>query len=181
MAKEMLTIYNEEGNYIGTKSYEDVHKDGDWHRVVGLFIINHKNEILMQRRSLKKPISPGLLTVTVGGHLWAGEDDYSCLKRESREEMGICIDIDALKLQLLYECKDTKITKDKIDNVFLRGYILHDDIDVSLLRYVKDEIEEFVYIHYSKLKEIFESGEKLAVNNNVMSALFVYMDKYTNK
>ena len=89
MKEEMLDIYDDAGQRIGVKPYAEVHRDGNWHRVVGLFVINSRKEILMQRRSRKKSISPGLLTVSVGGHLRTGEDEYYCMKREMREEMGM--------------------------------------------------------------------------------------------
>ena len=174
MAKEMLDIYNEKQEFIGTKSYDDVHKDGDWHKVVGLFIINKNNEILMQRRSLQKATSPGLLTVSAGGHLNAGEDVFACMKRETKEEMGV--EIDVSEAEFLYYCQDSKISNDK---VFLAGYILHTEIDITTVRYDKNEIAEFVYIHYLDLKGMYKSGVKFGINNNVLIELFDYMDKHT--
>lgn len=174
MTKEMLDIYDDEGHPIGAKSYDEVHREGYWHKVVGLFLINSRNEILMQRRSLKKSISPGLLTVSAGGHLRTGEDDYACMKREMQEEMGVDIDIHSAKL--LYACKDSKKSKDKIDNVFLAGYTLHCDIDISTVRYDKDEVEEFLYIPCPVLRRMFDEGIKLGINNHVMTALFRYME-----
>ena len=173
MKEEMLDIYDEAGQRIGVKTYAEVHRDGNWHRVVGLFIINSRHEILMQRRSRKKSFSPGLLTVSVGGHLRTGEDEYACMKREMHEEMGIELDVGPARL--LYACRDSKISQDKTDNVFLAGYTLHGDIDLSALHYDKDEVEEFLYIPCTELKRMFDEGVALGVNRQVMTALFEYM------
>ena len=173
MKEEMLDIYDDAGQRIGVKPYAEVHRDGNWHRVVGLFVINSRKEILMQRRSRKKSISPGLLTVSVGGHLRTGEDEYYCMKREMREEMGIELDVGPA--QLLYACQDSKISRDKTDNVFLAGYTLHGDIDLSTLKYDKDEVEEFLYISCKELQRMFDEGVELGINRQVMTALFRYM------
>lgn len=178
MVTEMLDIYDENEKSIGVESYEEVHKKGDWHKVVGLFIINSKNQILMQKRSLKKIISPGLLTVSVGGHLRMGEDVYACMKREAYEEIGLNLNV--LPAKLLYACKDSKVAKDKKDNVFLAGYTIHCEVDMSALKFDRDEIEEFEYIHYLDLNRMFYAGVKFGINKDVMIALFKYMDKYVN-
>jgi len=52
-------------------------------------------EILIQRRSTRKDISPGLLAESAGGHVTVGESLAQAVTRETREELGIsCSDRD---------------------------------------------------------------------------------------
>jgi len=85
-------------NYIGEatgrqKRRADVHRDGDWHRAIHIWVIGQDDGVgfvLMQRRSLAKDTSPGKLDPTVGGHLGAGETWREGL-REAEEEIGLSI------------------------------------------------------------------------------------------
>ena len=47
--EEYFDILDENGKKTGkTKLRKEVHKDGDWHKAVHVWIINDKNEILLQ-------------------------------------------------------------------------------------------------------------------------------------
>ena len=49
--EEYFDILDENGKKTGkTKLRKEVHKDGDWHKAVHVWIINDKNEILLQRK-----------------------------------------------------------------------------------------------------------------------------------
>ena len=50
MNKEYFDILDENGNKTGkTKLRSEVHRDGDWHKAVHIWIINNKGDILLQR------------------------------------------------------------------------------------------------------------------------------------
>ena len=51
---EYLDILDEEGNKLGIKLRQDVHRDGDWHKVAFIFVVNDKGEIILQKRSKEK-------------------------------------------------------------------------------------------------------------------------------
>jgi isopentenyldiphosphate isomerase len=92
---ELFDVVDVRGNPTGeVKRRADVHRDGDWHRAIHIWIVSDiggVGSILMQRRSLAKDTWPGALDVTVGGHLGAGED-LGDAYREIEEEIGIAID-----------------------------------------------------------------------------------------
>src|SRR4051812_37998181 len=80
------------------KRRADVHRDGDWHRAVHVWVVGVDDEgpfITFQRRSLAKDTNPGKLDATVGGHYRAGESIEQTL-REVEEEIGISVKLSQL-------------------------------------------------------------------------------------
>lgn len=93
MPDEILDLIAADGSPLGrTKSKRDVHRDGDLHRSVHLWIVTPSNEILVQRRALTKETHPGLWDISVAGHISAGEDPRTAATREAAEEIGIHVD-----------------------------------------------------------------------------------------
>ncbi len=97
---ELFDVYRADGEPTGqVKPRAAVHRDGDWHRAVHVWVAGQDEEtgpfLLMQRRSLAKDTWPGVLDATVGGHYRAGESLAETL-RETEEEIGITVTIGGL-------------------------------------------------------------------------------------
>ena len=97
---ELFDVYRADGEPTGrTKARADVHRDGDWHRAVHVWVVGRDDEtgpfLLMQRRSKAKDTWPGVLDVTVGGHYRAGESLADTL-RETEEEIGVVVALGAM-------------------------------------------------------------------------------------
>lgn len=53
--EEYFDVLNEKGEYIGkTETRAKCHKEGLWHKAVVVFIINSKEQVLLQKRSANK-------------------------------------------------------------------------------------------------------------------------------
>lgn len=71
-----------------------VHKDGDWHRSVQVWIVQRDTtnvnnvRVLLQRRSPYKDTHPNQLDVSCAGHVNAGDDILETTIRELEEELG---------------------------------------------------------------------------------------------
>lgn len=88
--KEKFDILNEYGEFTNIiKTRKEVHEKGLWHRAVVLFIINDKNEVLLQKRSATKKMWPNLWDITAGGHVLSGEFGYQAILREAKEEINL--------------------------------------------------------------------------------------------
>jgi isopentenyldiphosphate isomerase len=88
---EYFDLYDRNGHALGVAKPRDrVHRDGDWHRSVALWIVRSNGRLLLQRRSMDKDTWPGLLTASVSGHFAAGEGLEDVL-REAQEEIGIAV------------------------------------------------------------------------------------------
>lgn len=94
---EMLPVFSEDGNTLGTAPRLLCHRLGLIHKVVYLFISNTKGELLLQTRK------DGRLDVPVGGHFSANDfSEITALVREANEELGISLSKDSVKYLLTY-------------------------------------------------------------------------------
>lgn len=97
---ELFDIVTAEGKPTGiTKRRADVHRDGDWHRAIHVWVHGSDHTgpfLILNQRGRQKDTWPLALDATVGGHLGAGEtveDAY----REVEEEIGITVEPDRLR------------------------------------------------------------------------------------
>jgi isopentenyldiphosphate isomerase len=88
---ELFDLYDAEGNSLAvSKPRGEVHRDGDWHASVHVWLLLCDRELVLQRRSLDKDTWPGALDMAVTGHLRAGETWREAL-REAEEEIGLSL------------------------------------------------------------------------------------------
>ncbi|HEV2527554.1 MAG TPA: NUDIX domain-containing protein [Thermomicrobiales bacterium] len=155
---ELFDVYRADGQPAGrTKRRADVHRDGDWHRAIHIWVIGHDDEVgpflLMQRRSLAKDTWPGVLDVTVGGHYRAGESLIETL-REAEEEIGVTVamgDLVPLGIRVaVNERPEEGIFDHELQDVFLyrddrplTGYRPHPAELAELIRIPLDALIEF--------------------------------------
>jgi isopentenyl-diphosphate Delta-isomerase len=101
---ELIEVLDDKGEMTGEiKSLITVHHEGLWHQSVHVWIINELGEVLLQKRSLTDYVHPGKWDISVAGHVPAGESYEKTAVREIKEEVGI--DIDKQKLKLMFEYK----------------------------------------------------------------------------
>jgi len=67
----------------------EVHRLGKPHRVVHLYLFDQSNRLLLQRRSLLTDHFPDVFSISVLGHVDAGESSGKTVRREVVEELGI--------------------------------------------------------------------------------------------
>ncbi len=91
---ELFDVCDEEGRPLGrSRPRALVHRDGDWHRSVHVWVLltgQAVPSVVLQRRSLTKDSHPGMVDVSVAGHLRAGEAPVAAL-REAEEEIGLAL------------------------------------------------------------------------------------------
>jgi 8-oxo-dGTP diphosphatase len=98
MKMEYFDILDENGNKTGiTKLRNEVHRDGDWHKAVHIWIINNKKEILLQRRCATKDSNPNMLDISCAGHLTAGDNSLDGAIRELKEELNLDVNKEDLE------------------------------------------------------------------------------------
>lgn len=89
---ELFDIVDADGHPLGyAKPRGDVHRDGDWHRSVHIWVYGVRGDVpflLFQRRGLMKDTAPGRLDPTVSGHVGQGESIHEAW-REVDEEIGV--------------------------------------------------------------------------------------------
>ncbi|MBQ8785582.1 MAG: NUDIX domain-containing protein [Alphaproteobacteria bacterium] len=97
MADELIDIFDENMNFLGTVMKSQAHREGLWHKTFHCWLAqkkeNGKTMLWLQLRKYDKDIFPNMLDITAAGHIRAGEevkDGY----REIEEELGIKLNKD---------------------------------------------------------------------------------------
>lgn len=122
-AFSMIDVLDHNGVMTGeTLERSEVHKLGRWHRAVHLYLIDSKNNLLMQKRSEKVDHYPNQLSISVTGHVDAGEFSQQAMEREIHEGGGV--EPSKLNLKFMFSIKsEFAISADYIDRQFNDVYI----------------------------------------------------------
>lgn len=75
-----------------------VHRDGDWHSSVHIWLADSDNNLLLQQRSPLKDTHPGMWDVSCAGHITAGDGSLDTAEKELQEELGLSIGQQELSL-----------------------------------------------------------------------------------
>ena len=170
---EFFDILDEQGNKTGKiKKREDVHRDGDWHKSVHIWIVNDKNEVLLQKRSSNKDSHPNMWDISCAGHLIAGDTSISGALREAKEELGL--DLCSSQLQLIGQRKKASCyTQAFINNEFSDVYLLRLSIDIHELQLQTEEVSEVKFVSLDTFKNMIRAKDKtLVMHNEVFEMLF---------
>src|SRR5258707_15743320 len=87
--EEWFDVVNERDEVIGRARRREVHARGLWHRAIHVLVFDRAGNVFLQKRSMKKDLSPGLWDSSCSGHLDAGEDYDAAAVRELGEELGV--------------------------------------------------------------------------------------------
>lgn len=166
MECELLKIFDESRNFIGTAPREEVHRVGHWHETFHCWFIEEVEGeiyIYLQIRSETKKDYPGLLDITAAGHLLASETVYDGV-REVKEELGVEVTFsDLISLGIInYSVKTKNIIDKEFAHVFLyktqnsfEDYKLQTE-EVSGI--VRARFEQFEELWLGKVEEIQVEG-----------------------
>lgn len=182
MGKEYFDVLDENGNKTGKiKLRSEVHRDGDWHKSVHIWILNDKGDVLLQRRCPTKDSNPNMLDISCAGHLTAGDESLGGAIRELKEELNL--DIRKEELQFVKTIKkSSKYTESFINNEFNDLYILRTDKTIGDMKYQEEEITEIFFISYKKFKEmVINRQPDLLRHEEEFEILFSIFDKEFDK
>ena len=95
---ELLDILDRDGNLTGTTVMKSkAHSEGLFHATVHVWFYTLEGELLLQQRGKNKETHPLLWSVSVAGHIGAGEEiDVSAI-REIEEEIGLTVEKELLE------------------------------------------------------------------------------------
>jgi len=182
MSKEYFDILDENGNKTGKiKLRSEVHRDGDWHKSVHIWIINDKGDILLQRRCATKDSNPNMLDISCAGHLTAGDESLSGAIRELKEELNL--DVKPEELHFIKTLKrNSKYTSTFINNEFDDLYILRTTKSTDDMKYQEEEISEIFFVPYKEFKNMVKNKkEDLLRHEEEFEILFNLFDKEFDK
>lgn len=177
MNLEYFDLLDEVGNFTGiTKERSKVHRDGDWHKAVHIWIINENSEILLQRRCETKDSDPNMLDISCAGHLSAGDNSLEGALRELKEELNLEVKPNELMFIKTLQ-RSWKNNQGFIDNEYDDLYILKTNKKIEEMVYQKEEISEIFFVPYKKFKEmIINRQSDMVMYDEEFEILFQMLD-----
>lgn len=153
-----LILVDENDQKIGRLGKMEAHLGrGRRHRAFTAILKNNNNEILLCKRSLKKPLWPAYWDLSFSSHPWVGETLEQACERRAGEELRIEIEIEKVKIIISYEYHK------KWNEVFSEWEINH----ILLARYNgelksnPDEISEWKWMEWDKAVEWIKKNPKI--------------------
>ncbi len=147
--EEYFDLYDKNRTLIGRKHRRgDKFKDGEYHLVVHVCIFNNKNELLVQQRQPFKKGWPNLWDLSVGGAAIAGEDSQKAAERETREEIGLEIDLTNVRPHFTVNFK----------NGFDDYYFITKDVSIEELTLQPEEVRAVKWVGKEELLNMQKRG-----------------------
>ncbi|KAL0010940.1 hypothetical protein SO802_006048 [Lithocarpus litseifolius] len=169
MAEEHLDVLTKSGHKTGISKPRharpfsisffggDVHRDGDYHRAVHMWIFaENTQQLLLQRRADCKDSWPGLWDISSAGHISAGDSSLVTARRELQEELGIVLPKDAFEMIFIFlqECviNDGKYINNEFNDVYLVTTL--DPIPLEAFTLQESEVSAVKYISYEEYRRL---------------------------
>ncbi len=149
--KELLEVVTEDGMPTGEiLPRNEIHEKNLLHNEIVVFIINSKNQLLLQKRSANKKSSPNCWGSSCAGHVDVSETLEEAALRELSEELGIRIEKEELKILV----NKKLVLREKKDSNVRTWYYIKKDFDLSDFMIQKEELSE---IRWFSLDEVISN------------------------
>ena len=160
---EIVDLLNNRKELTGETCERNAVPDGKYRLSIHIWIVNDKNEILIQQRSTNRKKFPNMWTNT-GGACVAGETSIQTVFRELKEELDITPNINNLELIASY-----KREKDYVD-----VWVLKQNINITNLKFNDNEVQDAKWV-------TIEDWKKLLIEEQAVKSSTDYFLKYINK
>lgn len=155
----LIDVLSESGLRTGeVLSRPEIHRLGKIHRAIHLYLFNSKNELLLQRRSLTVDSFPGVFSISVLGHINAGEFSAATVRREIEEELGV--DASDWKIEFLFSYfTQATLSETYIDRQFNDVYITRADVQTEQIRFDPLEVSEVKFVLFDEFRGMLADTE----------------------
>jgi len=139
MEEDKVILVNQNDQQIGLMPKLEAHQKAILHRAFSVFVLNSKNEIMLQQRAKHKYHSPLLWTNTCCSHQRDGETNIQAGSRRLNEEMGFETELKEL-FNFIYKAPfDNGLTEHELDHVMIGYY--NDNPNINL-----EEVENWKWM-----------------------------------
>jgi isopentenyldiphosphate isomerase len=159
---ELLDVYDDGGRPTGRLPRSVVHREGHWHRVFHCLVVAERPSgpvVVLQRRSRRVSAFPGLLDLTVAGHLVSGERPVDGA-REAREEMGLELDVGEL-VPLGVRVTVFASGEGRLDRELTHVFLARNDTPLEDYRPDPVDVDDVVEVSPVDLLGVFDTGRRV--------------------
>jgi 16S rRNA (adenine1518-N6/adenine1519-N6)-dimethyltransferase len=86
---ELLAVVDQNDQPLKPMDRATIHRENLLHRAVHILLVNHRGDLLLQKRSHRKDRFPRCWESSASGHVDADESYRDCATRELKEEIGV--------------------------------------------------------------------------------------------
>lgn len=154
---EYLDYYDENGNYLGYKARDEIHKEGLWHNTVHCWLYDMDGSCYFQIRK-----DSGKFYTTASGHVLKGETVNEAFKREIKEEIGLDIDTSDAILVNIVPWKMDKVKQDGTvfkDRAKANVYVDLFEGNLNSFKFDPNEVLGVVKVKAKEALELFKNGQ----------------------
>ena len=176
---EYLDVLDEKGDKTGElKPRSEIHRDGNWHRAVHIWLLNSKRELLIQRRAKTVNVYPNCWDISSAGHISAGENSLDSAIKEAEEEIGIVLTREQLKLIGVVTQEGVLKNNTYFDNEFDDIYLVKINLKLSDIFLKDGEVSEVQWIPWQELQIwVKEARQDLVPHLEEYKLLFKTLEK----
>ncbi len=164
---EYVDVYNNLGEKLNYTKERNSLQKGENRISCFAWILNSKNEILIQQRASSVKNMPNMWE-TVSGGAKTGDTPLSGTIREIKEELGIEASKDNMELIGSY----------KRYNDFVVVYLLKQDINLNSIKMQEDEVQNVKYVSLEEYAKMITDGLAVSSGFNILKE---YLDNYYQK
>ncbi len=164
---EILDVVNENDKIIGKKRRDEIHRDGDLHRVAHIWVFNSKGEILCQKRSSDAELRPDTWDLIVGGHVLTGGNYIDTAEEELMQEYGL--KVEKQNLIPLFNVRHELVDGKLICRKFITALGLKLEDAMEKINFSRSEVSEIKFFSVDEL-------QKIRKNNSSQFVTFEHFD-----
>lgn len=139
---------------------------GDYHLVIHVIIFNSAGQMLIQQRASCKNSYPDKWDITVGGCAMVGENSQQAAMRETREELGLMLELSQTAPDLMVGFKEG----------FDDMYLVVQDVDLDSLTLQTEEVQAVRWAEKEEILEMIDSGEFINYHASLIPLFFDLRD-----
>jgi len=163
---EYLQVFGENKEILNEKIERDLKKtlpDKKYFMIILLFIQNEKGELLVQKTS----VSRNSELAFTGGHVTFGDDGFKTVIKEAKEELGIDLLPNELKIidTLCIKC------------AYVEMYYTNKKINIDDLKLQKEEVEYVKWYSIDQINKFIEENNFRKGHIEPYKTLLKYLNK----
>lgn len=160
---ELLDLYTADREKTGlTMVRGEPTPEGFYRLVVHVCIFSPDGKMLIQQRQPFKKGWSNLWDITVGGCAVAGDSSRAAAERETREELGLSVDLTDVRPTLTVHWEQG----------FDDYYVLTLDVDPETLRLQHEEVQAVQWASLETILEMIEDGRFIPYEKSLIRLLF---------